>query len=489
MPIRQNTKIIIKDSVIYGISNVANKIVSVVLLPVITRFLSIAEVGIFALLEMLELTLYNIFNMGMGNAIYKNFKENSDDNSKIIASAFWFRIILNAIFTCILLIIAGGILEFLDIDNKYLPLINLTILNVFLLVISNFFLPIWRYYNNRYIFSLVSFIRLLGTISISIYLIIIKDLGLWGILYAKIGVNAVISIATIIFVLKNYFNNLSFDLFIKLQKYGIHFILLSLITPVLNTSNRIFINDFLNLSDVAIFSISVKIGMITNMLIVTPMQLAWQPLMYKIGRARENNSYYTDFSHYYTLLGAFVVICLSVFSPLLIKLFATDAYISSIKFIPFIAIAFMVEGYRHFFLSGIALKDKIGILSLISISIIITNLLLNYYLIRVYGVWGAVASLIGSYTLLAAMIYYYSKKDFPIFWALWRKSSILSIMLILIIINHMLFFNLSEFSLWSFSIPIIFIVLTYLLGLVGQKEINGVKEMFNLLLNPKADRK
>lgn len=481
MSIRKNTKILFKDSIIYGVGNIANKLVSVILLPLLTRYLTIMEVGVLALLEMLELILFNLFSSGIGNGLYRYFDDKDKLYNKIlISSGFWFRTIITAGLSVPVILYSDGLTDLIGIGSEYSKLIQLTVINVFFMVVSNYLLPIWRYDHKRFLFTSVSFIKFLSTVGIACFLIIFENLGIWGLLYAKILANLIVSIFTIFIVIKDYLVSVSLKAFLKIQNYGLHFILLSLITPFLNTSNRYFINQYLDLSDVAIFSIAMKIGLIVNMVIVTPMQLAWQPLMYKLGKANENRSYFTDYSNYYTIIGSLIVVILSVISPILIKLLTTDAYMDSVKIIPFIAVAYLIEGFRHFFMSGIALREKIGVLSIISLLIIIVNLMLNVILITNFHIWGAIAALLVSYLLLALSVLYKSQKELKIFWDWYRKIKIFSIMILFIIINY--YFNIDgHLYLWTILIPIVFLTLLFVLGLIGKKEISGMRELLSKL--------
>jgi len=71
MGIRKTTATFIKHFIVYGLGNVANKLITVVLIPVTTRYLTILEVGVLALLEMLELFLTTIFIQGIGNSVWR----------------------------------------------------------------------------------------------------------------------------------------------------------------------------------------------------------------------------------------------------------------------------------------------------------------------------------------------------------------------------------------------------------------------------------
>ena len=89
MPIRPKIKSFGYSTMIYGFSNLLTKIVAVTLIPLYTNYLTVYEVGIIALLEMIELFIVTIIPMGSVNAMWRYLpNENSSDKNKIIISSF-----------------------------------------------------------------------------------------------------------------------------------------------------------------------------------------------------------------------------------------------------------------------------------------------------------------------------------------------------------------------------------------------------------------
>ena len=284
MSIRDKTKAFIKNFVIYGLGNIANKVITVVLIPVTTRYLLVMEVGLLALLEMLELFLTTILMMGIGNAVWRYLGRDTEENDRtIIFSAYIGRLAINILIVAVLIIFSDLITRFLNIPPEYLNLVILIIVNSLLVAGSNFVLSLWRYFDHSFQFSIFSTTRFFLIVSFSLYFVIVLDLRVLGIVYAKLIVNGLGFLYSILYVFIKYRSTISSSVYLKLQRYAFYFILLALVTPILNTANRLFINHFLTLDEVAIFSIAFKFGMLIIILLVTPMQLAWLPMMYKLG--------------------------------------------------------------------------------------------------------------------------------------------------------------------------------------------------------------
>ncbi len=69
MAIRAPIAAVGKQAAIYGVGNVFTKLSAFLLIPIYTRYMSMTEVGILALLEMVEMFLITLILFGMFNAL------------------------------------------------------------------------------------------------------------------------------------------------------------------------------------------------------------------------------------------------------------------------------------------------------------------------------------------------------------------------------------------------------------------------------------
>ena len=84
MAIRPKIKTFGYATIIYGFSNLLTKIVAVTLIPLYTNYLSVYEVGIIALLEMVELFVVTLIPIGCVNAMWRYLPEKKDqDKNKL----------------------------------------------------------------------------------------------------------------------------------------------------------------------------------------------------------------------------------------------------------------------------------------------------------------------------------------------------------------------------------------------------------------------
>ena len=259
---------------------------------------------------------------------------------------------------------------------------------------------------------------------------------------------------------------------------------MAFVTPILTLSDRYFLKMFVPLEQIAIYSIAYKFGMLINMLLVVPLQRGWGPMMYRMGIGKDSQVIHKDILFYYAFIGSLLFLTITFFAESILRVFTTDEYLPGVKYIPWVAFAYLVNGFRSFFVVGAALKDKTKSIGKAGFFSIVANLLLNYFLIRQYGVIGAAWSTTISYLLLVLLVFNASQKAIHIDWGLQRLFKLMAITLVVlgIVINMQNYFPDLRLIISMLGL-LVFIIATLITRTVGSREINGIKTLLTQIRN------
>ena len=212
-------------------------------------------------------------------------------------------------------------------------------------------------------------------------------------------------------------------------------------------------------------------------------------MMYKMGIGENSRQYLKDILFYYSTVGVSLFMVISFFSEELIGVLAGQDYLVGSSIISLIAFAYLVNGFRQFFMAGTVLTDKTIWLILSSVSGIAANLVLNYFLIRKFGLWGAAWATLISYTFLTGLVYIISQKFVRIDWG-WRRVVVL--FFIASIIFAGVIFLQAEFrdvrQIIGLSGLVVFVTLLRFTGIIGKNEITGIKSIFHKVKLPSIHR-
>ena len=484
--IRKNLKELGRATAIYGVGNISSKLAAFLLIPVYTKFLSIEDVGTIALIELVEMFFLGVGSMGIYPAVWRYIGQANEENKrKIIFSGYLGLVVGNLVVLGLISFGFEQISKFIGLSSaRDYPLIFFILLNVLFQFGGLFLLSLWQFQEKPRAFVVLSVFQLIGILGLSVYFVIYLHLGLWGVVIAKsitLGFVFMISLYT---MLKNYITVPSLEVFLKLIRFGAPLVLLGLVTPVLTLSDRFFLNMFVPLSMIGIYSINYKFGMLINMFLVVPLQRGLLPMIYKQGLKDEMQPIYKDTIFYYLVIGCFMILGITFFIRPVIALIASSEYLEATYIVPVVAAAYLISGFRPFFTPLVALKDRTDLLGKAAGVGIFICLGLNYVLISQYGITGAAAATILSYIIFTTIVYVISRKITPMDWGWMRigKVAALTGAIIASVKMAVNYWNGSEMILGGIGI-LSFPIFLWAFRIIGEREINGVKSITQFIRN------
>ena len=483
--IREPIKKVGQDYLIYGIGNLFTKIAAILLIPIYTKYLSVNEVGVIAVIEMIEQLMLPFALSGLSNALWRFLgKQDTIHSNQVISSGFWGSIFIGLLVLITSIFFIPDIGRFLFLDSQEYWFLYPVLLNVLFITSIRFFMRILQYQRKAFLFSIISISQLAGILGLSIILVTQCNWGLRGVILAKSIVNGILFIPILLIMIIKFSSSFSFSVFKKMTIYGYPFLPMTLALTILNFSDRYFLNLFVPQSEIGIYSIAYRIGMIIQMFLVLPLYMSFLPMVFRIGvDSKQNKDIIRDTMFYYSVLGCFLFLVVTLFSQELILIIATDVYTVGSKFIPIILLAYFINGFRQFFMAVPALKDKTKQLGLISLGVIGINLVFNWVFISTFGTIGAAISTILSFVILTVAVYFLSQQEVKIHWK-WKRILIccfFSGFIFLIVQELKLSYKLSSLII-NIAGLVLFPIVLYFFKVIGSKELKGIKHLFTSIL-------
>jgi O-antigen/teichoic acid export membrane protein len=240
-----------------------------------------------------------------------------------------------------------------------------------------------------------------------------------------------------------------------------------------------FLRYYWGSSEVGLYGLGWRFGMVINMLLVHPFRTTWLPFMFSIQKEERARRVYALSLTYFFVVGMFVVLLLSVLAKEIILLAATEGYLEAYRAIPLIAIAYLFFGMYYTVDVGVLLKGKTKYYVVITGIAAIVQLGLNFIFIPKHGMLGAAFSTAVSYFILFLLMYFTAQKLYPIKYEKMRLLKILTAGVFIYTISHLIQID----SIWlSVILKMLLIasfpLLLYVLRFFLQQEIDAVKAQF-----------
>ena len=212
--IREPIKKVGKDYIIYGMGNLFTKISALLLIPIYTKYLSVNEVGVIAVIEMIEQLMLPFALAGLSNALWRFLgKQDKNHPNQVISSGFWGSTIIGVILFLVSIFFIPNIGQFLLLDPEKYWFLYPVLLNVLFITSIRYIMRVLQFQRRAFLFSLISVCQLAGILGLSIVFVSQYKWGLMGIILAKSLVNGILFIPILLFMTKKYLSSFSYSIF------------------------------------------------------------------------------------------------------------------------------------------------------------------------------------------------------------------------------------------------------------------------------------
>ena len=263
-------------------------------------------------------------------------------------------------------------------------------------------------------YTLFSIARLILALSLNIYFIAFLRLGIWGVLYSGLISSGLMALLLVLMAFLDVRISFSLKKLKSMLRYGIPLIHSGLGMFVLTFADRFFLQKYATLSDVGIFSLGYKLGMVIGALVVSPFLLFWAAYMYEIAEKPNAKYLFARIHVYYTFVLVFSSLGLSVLGHDVLKILTPPAFWEASQILPVIVLSYIVLDVNYFFHVGMNLYKKTSYLAYAVGGSALLNLLLNYLLIPPFHAWGAAWATLLSFVVMAAANCVLSQRLYPI---------------------------------------------------------------------------
>lgn len=391
-------KLFLENFFAYGFINVLNKVVPLLLLPVVTRLLpDTSAFGIFDMFNVIVGFASPLAILGLYDAMFREFFEKDDNQYKYNVTTTAQRIILlSSTFIMFILILFSKSFSVLFFNtNAYSDIV---IYSAIAMIFSANRLPVQgptRMLNKRKIYVISGLIQSGGYYLIAILLIHL-GLSYYGLIYANIITTALL---IIFFWIQNkrFFLEGKFDKNIakELFKIGLPLVPTFLIYWIYNSMDRIMITNFLGTSELGIYAIGARLAHVSQLIYIA-FAGGWQYFAFSTMRDNDQVDLISKVFEYLGIISFLFFLLVVPFNNLIFNLLFEGDYTKGSLVFPYLFLSPLLLMLFQTLGSQFLVVKK-SYLSTLSLSVGAgVNVVLNYFLISKIGIVGAsLATLIG----------------------------------------------------------------------------------------------
>lgn len=184
--------------------------------------------------------------------------------------------------------------------------------------------------------------------------------------------------------------------------YGAPLMVLESLGVLLRLTDRYLIQGILGEVELGMYSASYNLTAYLEIIVLATVVQALRPLYMKLWErdgVEPTKAFLSNTFHIYLMFGIPFVALFSATAPHLLNFLASPKFAPGTVIIPFVTISFMLDGCVHWLGAGLYVNRNTRVLMMWSMVAATTNLLLNFMVIPKFGIVGAAAVTVVSFSI------------------------------------------------------------------------------------------
>lgn len=402
-------KNILKNTSIYALGDFFNKAISFLLLPFFTKKLNPEDYGVIDVFLILQIITSILCNFEINQSIARFAPESTIEKQKEIFSSAVFFSVRNQLIFCVLLSVCAPFVKNILYEKLSYEVYFLGLASMFIGLIYTQLLTIARIQINSSLILKSTISNGIVTVFFSCLLVLYFDYKLVGYFIAILcGITAsafILFIGTKDFLGRSFINGET-----RKKLLNFSFPLIPSAAGVFLTLyiDRVVIKQYFDMNELGLFGMAFRFSVIATIIIGSYLS-SIGPLIFKNHSSKDFSSFINGLIKQYAFLSLLLLAGYSLFAKEIVLLFTSqDVYHKSIQYIYLLATNVVVFNF-YVFSPALSISGKTSVISFISISSSVLNLVLIFFFIKI-GVIGILFSTVISSFFVAICTYVFGKK-------------------------------------------------------------------------------
>lgn len=395
MNINQKFLLLFKDTIIFALGNLGSKFILFLLVPLYTNYLTTTEYGTAELVFTISQLVIPIASVAIWNGVIRYGLKNDLHAEDVLINSLliWF------VGSCLIVLSTPVIGLYSPVAEWKWYLCVYSIVFIANQIALNYL----KVKDRNKFFSIISVFQTIVLAGLNVLLLTKYQLGVSGYLVSNIAANVVS--ALVIFLIGGIYKDLqrgcyNLVLLRQLLGYSAPLIVNDISWWVIHSSDKIMIEWLISSSVLGLYTVAAKIPGLINTFINIFSQ-AWGISSVKEFESSNDTVYYSKVFEVYSALsfGAAVAF-ITIIKPFMLFYVGND-FLSAWRYVPLLLLAASFSAISSYYgaLFG-ALQKSIECMWTTLIGAFV-NVLLNYLLVKQFGVWGVIVGTVIAYFLIS----------------------------------------------------------------------------------------
>jgi O-antigen/teichoic acid export membrane protein len=384
---------------VYGLGTALQNIVSVVMLPVYTRYLSPAEYGILELMQMILDLAGIIFGARLAVGLYRYYfgEESEDERRSIISTALLGNVGVNTLGSVFVAVFAVPLGMAFFGNNDHLELIVMFAFSLATGALLNVPMLYIRALQRPWLFISMSLTKLLCQVALNILLVVVMRKGVEGVILSTLITGAIIGGGLTIWTLAQTGVRFSLPFMRKLWAFSFPVVLAALGAYYTTFGDRFVLQRFHGLAEVGVYALAYRFGFVLAKAIGGSLYSVWSTQQFEVYRQSGATEMFQRAFLLFSLALLTGACAMALFAEEALKLLAGKPFWPAYQYVPLIVLAYVLKSITVVCSFGIQLSEKTRDFAWASLASVLVMTIGFVTLIPMFGGMGAaLATLLGA---------------------------------------------------------------------------------------------
>jgi len=411
--------------------------ISLLILPLIAKYFGNKAYGIWSIIYGIMQMMVPLLILQLDGAFTRFL---SGNKSIVVNRNRYFSIVILLLIVILFMVLVGIIFNknisfFMFASNRYTDFVYITLIWISLRVLITFNKNYFRTFAKFSIDTRLSIAQQVSII-VSIFIISLSNKNLYDFFVLILSMESIILLVSFWLIIKELkFKKIKIYIPKKYFRYALPLIPVMLLSWIINYSDQIMIVHNLSLEDNARYSLYYTFARIPHWIVITPLHYALLPYLSKLSyKGKNKNKVNAILKHSinisFLIISIFVIGLIFFEAEILLYIGNQQILSDSIYLIILISLSVFATAFYQIIYHVLSLTNKTKYLVYIYALGAIVNIVLNYFMIPIFGIIGAAFATLISYILVSFFTWKVSELSF---YEVFDKTNLIFIFFMLVI--------------------------------------------------------
>jgi len=436
------------DTAIYGISTIVGRFLNFLLVPFYTHFITRTDMGIYTNVYA-YLAFLNIFYIYGMDAAFMKYSSLADPEAKkkVFSTAYVFVTLSTLALTAVLLLLRLPFGQLMAVPARYARLIYYVILILLFDTLALVPFANLRLERKAGKFAALKLTNILINLGLNLLFFLKFHWGIEAIFAANLAASALTLLLLMPEILKRLQVHIHGAELKKMLRFGLPYLPASLAATMVQVIDRPVVLAMTDAGTLGLYQTGYKLG-IFMMLVVSMFQYAWQPFFLNNAKEKNAKEIFAKIMTLFVLAASLMWIVITLFIENLARLdighgrtLIEKHFLPGLVVVPIILLAYLFNGIYVNLWAGLYIEEKTKYFPYVTGAGALVNVAVNLLLIPVLGIVGAALATLASYIVMAAGLFYFARKFYPIPYEYGKIFNILAAILVSGAVYYYLYYH------------------------------------------------